>query len=92
VAADRHSTRGLCRSRAVPRLTPDAWTRGRPRGGPRGAQVTRADDTEEALVKRLEMFRENRDAVAAAFASIAVEVDGNRAPDVIAEEIGTTLG
>jgi len=54
--------------------------------------VTRADDTEEALVKRLEMFRENRDAVAAAFASIAVEVDGNRAPDVIAEEIGTTLG
>jgi hypothetical protein len=38
------------------------------------------------------MFRENRDAVAAAFASIAVEVDGNRAPDVIAEEIGTTLG
>ena len=46
----------------------------------------RDDDKEEVLTKRLENFAKNRDAVAAAFAPIALTVDGNRDPtDVYAD-------
>ena len=40
----------------------------------------RADDTEEALAKRLETYAGNRDAIAEAFKAFATTVDGNRDP------------
>ena len=49
------------------------------------------DDTEEALTKRLETFGKNRDAVAAAFSSIAITVDGNRAPDDVWADVEAFL-
>jgi len=51
----------------------------------------RDDDTEEALKKRLENFTANKDAVAAAYASMSKAVDGNRDPAVIWEEIKAYL-
>ena len=47
----------------------------------------RSDDTEETLVKRLETFASNRDAVAATFASIAKTIDGNRDPAEVYAEV-----
>ena len=48
---------------------------------------TRADDTEEALAKRLEAFSANRDAIATAFSSIMLATDGNRPPDEVYADI-----
>ena len=50
-----------------------------------------ADDTEEALKQRLQTFGENRDAVAATFASIALTVDGNRDPELVFADIDAFL-
>ena len=47
----------------------------------------RGDDTEEALTKRLQNFAANREAVAAAFQSIALATDGNRPPDDVFADI-----
>ena len=52
-----------------------------------GRLEQRADDTEEALTKRLAAFGANRDAIATAFASIALTVDGNRPPDEVYADI-----
>ncbi len=49
--------------------------------------VQRPDDTEEALRTRLVNFAANRDAVSAAFASCAADIDGNRDKDVVFEDI-----
>ena len=51
----------------------------------------RDDDTEEALKTRLVNFAANRDSVAAAFASIALTVDGNRAPDEVWADLDAFL-
>ena len=51
----------------------------------------RADDTEEALTKRLDGFAKNREAVASCFKSIAMEVDGNRAMHAIFADIEAFL-
>ena len=47
----------------------------------------RGDDTVEALTKRLESFSKNRDAVAAAYSGISIELNGNRAPDAVWADI-----
>ena len=47
----------------------------------------RADDTEEALRSRLASYAKNKAAVAAAFAEVAKEVDGNRKPDDVWADI-----
>lgn len=47
----------------------------------------RDDDTEEALKVRLATFAENKAAISAAFASIALTVDGNRDPDEVFADI-----
>ena len=41
----------------------------------------------EALTKRLESFSKNRDAVAAAYSGISIELNGNRAPDAVWADI-----
>jgi adenylate kinase len=51
----------------------------------------RADDTEEALKQRLVNFAANRDSVAATFESVALNVDGNRDPEVVWGEVDAFL-
>jgi adenylate kinase len=47
----------------------------------------RSDDTEEKVKVRLEQFHANVDAVKDSYTDIMVPIDGNRAPDVVFEEI-----
>jgi adenylate kinase len=51
----------------------------------------RSDDTEEALKTRLVNFNSNKSAIESQFRTIAVNVDGNRAPEEVWAEINEFL-
>jgi len=53
--------------------------------------VQRADDTEDTLIKRLENFAANREAISTTFAPIAKTVDGNRDPAEVFADISKFL-
>lgn len=53
--------------------------------------VQRSDDTEEKFVVRLEQFKANIEAVRESYLDIMADIDGNRPPQEISEEIVDTI-
>ncbi|KAL9687178.1 hypothetical protein QQ045_031576 [Rhodiola kirilowii] len=53
--------------------------------------VTRPDDTEEKVKSRLEIYKKNVEAILSTYADILNMIDGNRAKEVVFEEISSLL-
>ncbi|XP_056693145.1 adenylate kinase 5, chloroplastic [Spinacia oleracea] len=53
--------------------------------------VTRADDTEEKVISRLEIYKRNVEAVLATYVNIVKKIDGNRPKEKVFEETKTLL-
>ncbi|KAI9117339.1 hypothetical protein K1719_011505 [Acacia pycnantha] len=53
--------------------------------------ITRPDDTEEKVKSRLEIYKQNAEAVSSTYSSITNKIDGNRSKEVVFEEIDSLL-
>ncbi|XVE63585.1 hypothetical protein DITRI_Ditri07aG0031600 [Diplodiscus trichospermus] len=53
--------------------------------------VTRADDTEEKVKSRLEIYKQNAAAISSTYASITKKIDGNRSKDLVFNDINSLL-
>ncbi|KAK4257499.1 hypothetical protein QN277_007077 [Acacia crassicarpa] len=53
--------------------------------------ITRPDDTEEKVQSRLEIYKQNAEAVSSTYSSITNKIDGNRSKEVVFEEIDSLL-
>ncbi|EOY31328.1 Adenylate kinase family protein isoform 1 [Theobroma cacao] len=53
--------------------------------------VTRADDTEEKVKSRLEVYKKNAAAISSTYTSITNKIDGNRSKEIIFEDIDSLL-
>lgn len=53
--------------------------------------ITRPDDTQEKVKSRLEIYKQNAEAVSSSYSSITNKVDGNRSKEVVFKEIDSLL-
>ncbi|KAL1563470.1 adenylate kinase [Salvia divinorum] len=53
--------------------------------------VTRPDDTEEKVKSRLEIYKRNVESILSTYSDVMVEINGNRAKEVVFEEINSLL-
>ncbi|KAK9269384.1 hypothetical protein L1049_001156 [Liquidambar formosana] len=53
--------------------------------------VTRPDDTEEKVKSRLEIYKQNAEAISSTYSNILKKIDGNRPKEVVFEEIYSML-
>lgn len=53
--------------------------------------VTRPDDTEEKVKSRLEIYKENAEAISSTYMNILKKIDGNRSKEVVFKEICSIL-
>ncbi|XP_047308263.1 adenylate kinase 5, chloroplastic isoform X2 [Impatiens glandulifera] len=53
--------------------------------------ITRADDTEEKVKSRLEIYKQNAESILATYKDIMKKVDGNRSKEVVFNEVDSLL-